>query len=316
VTNQIVKALEHGAQKLGKTLGEDAGNAVKDLYQSTGKNLEKVAENTVEADTKHAAEFHRIHRREPSRDELREQLGDKPVYLLGDKGKIQRLTPKGPADLTDADRELLGVPLKLNGANKDTVPRRPRNPDNPYAWGESTPEEKAARPRKTSTEVPFYEDDLSRATALARHEQGSYGNYTPHKQTGEPVFSSNNYAAVRVRYDHEGGEREFIMVGRSNNPIHSEKVLGIPFLENGTGDHVKDLYTERAPCSNSSDCSAWVQEWMPHANVTHSVEYGPSPESVERGNREIEDRLNRMYPGERPEKRSPWTNFQGLHNHE
>lgn len=38
--------------------------------------------------------------------------------------------------------------------------------------------------------------------------------------------------------------------------------------------------------------------------------------AVERGNRDIEDRLNRMYPGKRPEKRSPWTNFQGLHNHE
>jgi hypothetical protein len=82
--------------------------------------------------------------------------------------------------------------------------------ENDGALGESTNEEKAARARKHSTEVPFYENDLSRATALARHEQGSCGNYTPHKQTGEPVFSSNNYAAMRVRYDHEGGEREFI----------------------------------------------------------------------------------------------------------
>ncbi len=71
MSNPIVKALEHGAQKLGKTLGEDAGKAVKDLYHSTGKNLKKVADNTVEADTKHAEEFDRIHRREPSQDELR-----------------------------------------------------------------------------------------------------------------------------------------------------------------------------------------------------------------------------------------------------
>ncbi|MGX4733536.1 nucleic acid/nucleotide deaminase domain-containing protein [Kitasatospora griseola] len=313
MTNSIVKALEHGAEKLGKVLGKEAGKAVKDFYHSAGNGLEKVAKNTVEADAKHAAELYRIHRRQPGRDELRAGLGEKPVYLLGDRGKIQRLTKNGPADITDADRDLLGVPLKLTGAKKDTVPRRPKNPDNPYSWGPSTPEERAARPRKPSSEVPFDEDELSRATALARHEQASYGNYTPDKATGVPTFSSNNYAAMRVEYEHsDGNKREFILVGRSNNPVHSEKVLGIPFLENGGGQHVKDLYTERAPCSENSDCAAWVEKWLPHVNVTHSVEYGPDPASVARGNREMEDRLNRMYPGVRPESRSPWKNFKGF----
>jgi hypothetical protein len=60
VTNQIVKALEHGAQKMGKTIGEDAGKAVKEFYQDTGKRLKKVAENHVENDANHAAEMEKI----------------------------------------------------------------------------------------------------------------------------------------------------------------------------------------------------------------------------------------------------------------
>ncbi|MDH6580654.1 DUF6531 domain-containing protein [Kitasatospora sp. MAP5-34] len=60
MSNQIVRALEHGAQKLEKTLVQDAGAAVKDFYHSAGNNLKKVAENTAEADAKHAAEFKKI----------------------------------------------------------------------------------------------------------------------------------------------------------------------------------------------------------------------------------------------------------------
>lgn len=60
MSNQIVKALENGAEKLGKTIGEDAGKAVKDLYHDTGTRLKKVAENHVENDARHAAEMEKI----------------------------------------------------------------------------------------------------------------------------------------------------------------------------------------------------------------------------------------------------------------
>jgi RHS repeat-associated protein len=60
VTNQIVKALENGARKMGKAIGEDAGKAVKEFYQDTGKRLKKVADNHVENDAKHAAEMEKI----------------------------------------------------------------------------------------------------------------------------------------------------------------------------------------------------------------------------------------------------------------
>ncbi|MFE3550064.1 DUF6531 domain-containing protein, partial [Streptomyces kronopolitis] len=60
MSNQIVKALEHGAQKLGKTLAEDAGKAVKNFYRTAGDNLKKVAYNTREADAKHASELKKL----------------------------------------------------------------------------------------------------------------------------------------------------------------------------------------------------------------------------------------------------------------
>ncbi|GGS72951.1 WXG100-like domain-containing protein [Streptomyces griseoviridis] len=292
--------IEQGVKKAVQHVGKDMKNGVGTMRDNHRDNDESIAQN-----------LHKIHKREPTRDELRAQLSEKPVYLLGDKGKIQRLTGNGPADLTDKDRELLGIPLKLTGKTQDTLPRRPTGKNNPYSWGESTKEERDSRPRKSSTRVPFYEDELSRATALARHEQGSYGNYSEQSGSNELKFTSNNYAAARVEYDHDGDRREFILVGRSNNPVHSEKVLGVPFLQNDTGHHVKDLYTEREPCSASSDCAAWIEKYMPHVNVTHSVDFGPG--TMESGNREMEDRLNRMMPGGRPDKRSPWTNFTGLH---
>ncbi|MFG3118001.1 hypothetical protein ACGF4C_26960 [Streptomyces sp. NPDC048197] len=50
MSNPIVKALEHAAEKLGKTLGKDAGKAVEDLYHGAGTRLKKVASNHHEND--------------------------------------------------------------------------------------------------------------------------------------------------------------------------------------------------------------------------------------------------------------------------
>ncbi|MFE2426782.1 RHS repeat-associated core domain-containing protein [Streptomyces sp. NPDC059373] len=58
--NRITQALEDGARKLGTTLGDDAGKAVKDLYHGTGNRLKKVAENHAENDAKHASEMEKI----------------------------------------------------------------------------------------------------------------------------------------------------------------------------------------------------------------------------------------------------------------
>ncbi|WP_405016878.1 DUF6531 domain-containing protein [Kitasatospora sp. NBC_00070] len=60
MSNQIVKALEHGAEKLGKTLAEDAGKALKNFYRKAGDNLKKVAKNTRDTDTKHAKDLQKL----------------------------------------------------------------------------------------------------------------------------------------------------------------------------------------------------------------------------------------------------------------
>ncbi|WP_438489219.1 DUF6531 domain-containing protein [Streptomyces sp. S186] len=60
MSNRIVKALEGGAEKLGKTLAKDAGKAIQDLYHGAGTRLKKVATNHAENDAKHAAELEKI----------------------------------------------------------------------------------------------------------------------------------------------------------------------------------------------------------------------------------------------------------------
>ncbi|GAA0665945.1 hypothetical protein GCM10010193_16770 [Kitasatospora atroaurantiaca] len=60
MSNQIVKALEHGAEKLGKTLAEDASKAVRNFYHKAGDNLKQVAKNTREIEAKHAKDLEKL----------------------------------------------------------------------------------------------------------------------------------------------------------------------------------------------------------------------------------------------------------------
>lgn len=108
------------------------------------------------------------------------------------------------------------------------------------------------RVKKPSRQVPFGSTDLSQATQLARHantgkidrktkqpEQGDYGN------KGKK-FTSRNYAAAR--YGEKGADDEFIVVGRSvyTTGMHSERQIGIPFLDAKRAEGMSELYTERA----------------------------------------------------------------------
>ncbi|WP_051967442.1 RHS repeat-associated core domain-containing protein [Kitasatospora mediocidica] len=60
MSNQIVKALEDGAKKLGKALAEDAGKTVKDFYHSASSKLKTVAKRTAETDAEHEAALKKI----------------------------------------------------------------------------------------------------------------------------------------------------------------------------------------------------------------------------------------------------------------
>lgn len=77
--------------------------------------------------------------------------------------------------------------------------------------------------------------------------------------------------------------------------MHSERQIGIPFLDAKRAEGMSELYTERAPCTKSpgaSDCSAWMSEHLPNVDVSHSVEYGDTPESKKKGNDAMENYLD------------------------
>ncbi|MHB6910699.1 DUF6531 domain-containing protein [Streptomyces sp. DB-54] len=96
MSNRIVKALEHGAEKLGKTLAKDASKAVQDLYHGAGDRLKKVATNHAENDAKHAAELDKL---------LKGRKDDMPhaPHATG-SGRKGAGSPKSPArEATDGD---------------------------------------------------------------------------------------------------------------------------------------------------------------------------------------------------------------------
>jgi RHS repeat-associated protein len=59
--SEISQIIKDGARRIGKSLGDDAGRAVKRLYHQTGGNLDRVVENHVENDAKHADDLRRLH---------------------------------------------------------------------------------------------------------------------------------------------------------------------------------------------------------------------------------------------------------------
>lgn len=99
MSNPIVKALESGAQKVGKALTEDGGKAVKDLYHSTGENLKKVTKNTVDADTKHEGELKKL-LSSGKKDEPKDPHtpgGGEGARRVGQGRQRRRERPQGPA---------------------------------------------------------------------------------------------------------------------------------------------------------------------------------------------------------------------------
>ncbi|MER6046038.1 DUF6531 domain-containing protein [Streptomyces sp. NPDC001793] len=123
MTNRIVKALEDGAVRLGKTLGDDAGKAVKDLYHDTGERLRQVAKNHAETDAKHAADMEGI---------LKGRHGDLPKAPHTGPSSAPHPSssphpspgaegPKGPSKGPGSGRPGSADPSLRDGANRDGV---------------------------------------------------------------------------------------------------------------------------------------------------------------------------------------------------
>ncbi len=55
--NPIVAALEHAAERIGRSLSRDAGKAIEQMYRSAGKGTEDVIKRITEADAAHAAKL-------------------------------------------------------------------------------------------------------------------------------------------------------------------------------------------------------------------------------------------------------------------
>lgn len=203
-----------------------------------------------------------------------------PIYHMADDGTIRRLNPdRSTSDLTAEDKARIGL--------DDTSVGRPKRGERQARLKNDAEGKVNPRPKAGSEPVALGGNDLAQATQLARHADGSYGNYNK-----DGVFSSNNYAAARVTG--ANGEGDFILVGRSNGYRHSERMIGTPFLRQGAEGRIRDLYTEREPCADRANCAAWLAERMPHVQVFHSVEYGTEDASKKAGNDAMEKYLNAL----------------------
>ncbi|MHA6762516.1 nucleic acid/nucleotide deaminase domain-containing protein [Streptacidiphilus sp. PAMC 29251] len=307
MSDPLLKPLEQFGERTVKALGHDAGKAGEKVVHEMGDGLEKVSTNAVETEAKHAGEMDAIGK---ARQEIHGDIGDTPVYRMRDDGTVERLTRDGPQPLEAADRDRLN--LDLDGDDKAPSRQTPKGTPNPH----NLPKVRkgTARPRVTSTKTPLGEGDLAKATQLARHEDGSYGNYKKDVESGGYDFESNNYAAVR--HGEKGADGSYIMVGRSDNPVHSERVLGVPYLRSGSEHGITEVYTEREPCTNdphvpgtprattTPNCAAWMHHFLPkNVQVSHSVEYGATDASKAAGNSAMENYLNGLNP--RPSKHAP-----------
>ncbi|WP_406123512.1 hypothetical protein OIE52_36540 [Streptomyces canus] len=278
----------------GRARGKDAltnllDPMVDELMEGIGKGVKRSASHLDESMTSGLSKMSKRHK--SNDDDIATELQgitkspgrDIPVYHLDDKGKVTRITSAGHHDLTDDDRTRL-TSLNLQG---DSVPERKAG---------KYPLPKGKRESKPSQQVAFGSTDLSQATKTARQANGDYG------RTSKGKFSSRNYAAGR--YGKPGADDEFIIVGRSKWPAsHSERQVGIPFLNAGTKDGLTELYTEREPCTTgkgAQNCSAWMSEYLPKdVRVSHTVEYGDTPDSKQKGNDAMEKYLNGMNPKKR-----------------
>ncbi|MFF4339576.1 nucleic acid/nucleotide deaminase domain-containing protein [Kitasatospora sp. NPDC001540] len=179
--------------------------------------------------------------------------GRTPMYLLHDDGSVSRLREDGSTHKVAHD-DASGIhDILHNGAMQPPKAGEFKLPPKSRKKADAA----VQRPQTSSGKVDHGTTPLARATQLARYANDDYGN-----QRGN-TFTSNNYAAVR----YQDGNKEFILVGRSKNPRHSEPIIGIPLLRDQKAGNVQDLYTERAPCTS---CSPWLKHFVPHINVSHS----------------------------------------------
>ncbi|MFJ3790178.1 nucleic acid/nucleotide deaminase domain-containing protein [Kitasatospora sp. NPDC090091] len=290
MSDPIVKALQHGAQKLGKALADDMGKAAKKMYKQAGDNLNKAAKHHSSNDAHHAKDLTGKGKDggapPPHAGTGGGGDGSKPAprkYFIHDDGRVQEIKDGKLVDLDGSDKSLKTLLDGDSDKVKDADPKDLKDKYHARQYKKTDKDEdgKQKKNEKVGSSKIKEPSPLSRAVEEARRAQGDYGG--------------KNYASLRYR-DENG---EFILVGRSDYVrSHSERSIGKPLL-GGKEGNVSDLYTERAPCQAGPNCERWLGRHFepanPDLNVTYGVDYDSKVKTADRdwGHRAYLDQLEK-----------------------
>ncbi|MET7286311.1 nucleic acid/nucleotide deaminase domain-containing protein [Streptomyces sp. NPDC005573] len=170
---------------------------------------------------------------------------DVRTYLLSTDGDVRRLhTDGGLHDLDETDRNRLHGVLDADGRAWRPQTRRHQ---------EDTKVPNTHPDKVVSTKVDPYTDELGKATQLARYARNDY--------------DGNNYAAGR--YIDPDGRGTSILVGYSEDGMHSERSIGYPLLHRGTQKGLSEVFTERQPCQKKPSCDRWLNHRFPDTTTVH-----------------------------------------------
>lgn len=111
MSNPIVAALEQMAERVGRTLSQDAGKAIENMYRQAGKRTEDVVRRITETDAEHAGKL----------VEIAEQMGQRaPAAAATDAERAAQSAERARlrrqfSDILDPRGEIPDDPATLNG---------------------------------------------------------------------------------------------------------------------------------------------------------------------------------------------------------
>ncbi|GAA2349506.1 hypothetical protein OKJ48_02740 [Streptomyces kunmingensis] len=239
------------------------------------KALSKIAKHVTETVPDRVKAASKTHKRKDhdvkddvNEIETKKQKVDKDVrmYILNADGSVDRLMPdgtiptKGAKGLDGDDHTRLAGLLEPDG----TVWRPQTNADK-RRWRVKGKPTGVVTSRKIDPDT----SDLAHATQLARK--------------GHDYYEGKNYAAGRY-IDPKSGH-ESILIGRSSDTGHSERMIGHPLLHRGVQGNLSELFTERSPCQKNPRCNIWLEHFFksdnPDLSVTHAATYDQSDKKTQ-----------------------------------
>ncbi|MEK8145707.1 nucleic acid/nucleotide deaminase domain-containing protein [Streptomyces sp. M10(2022)] len=104
----------------------------------------------------------------------------------------------------------------------------------------------------------------------------SLGRYPPHPQF--PLSASFEYVD-------EAGAKQIVTEATGPGRLHPEEIIWQKLSAEGvTAAQVRRVYCELEPCMMPGHyCASWMQQTFPHAEFSHSFDYGETADSREAG---------------------------------